>query len=789
MRTARFFIHRAALLLLVMITTATARAIDGITYIDENGETKTVASEDYKILEGNLCGGAKLPAGTYIVYSNITYTSTVTLDGDVTLILADGATMTVVTSDNLISRVGIDGGATLKIYGQTNGTGALNVYSTANAIQASDIDIYGGNITANTSGYGAYAINSGNSGITINCKSVTATATGDESTGIFGYGNVDINSGNVTAMGGAFGINAKNGFGIINLGWTNATDRITANSYEGIIEIATDGGKKLYDGNSTFLSGTVSASAIDGKTLQPALSTPYIDADGSTHAATDAIVLSPDQTTLGAHTYVATGTLNYTSGITLSGNVTLILCDGATMSVGTNENRINGDGINCGGTLAIYGQTNGTGALSIYTRDTYASSAIRANNLTINGGNITAYISSLDSYAIYAKDALTINRGTVKATATGRNSKGIYVDEGSVTISGGNVKATGDCYGIWAKNSVTISRGNVKATYSASSSSGDTDGIYTEGAITLGWTDYTDRIFASSYNSEDDDISINGFLTDGNGNTYGGTVDQPDALAGKTLQPCLALANNADNSGLILYNNGTTIAVALLDRVLYKDGNWNTLCLPFAVSTTSGPLSGDGVTAMTLNTSTSNLSGSTLTLNFTAAETIPAGTPFIIKWENTGEDIENPTFTGVTISGSATTEVSFTGGKFIGTYSPIVWKTEDKSILFLGTSTDDNGTPDDDSDDKIVSTLFYPNAAMTINSCRAYFSLSLTSAVKEFRLNFGEDDSADGIENVQCSMFNVQCNDAWYDLSGRRLGGKPKASGIYINNGRKVVNK
>ena len=43
-----------------------------------------------------------------------------------------------------------------------------------------------------------------------------------------------------------------------------------------------------------------------------------------------------------------------------------------------------------------------------------------------------------------------------------------------------------------------------------------------------------------------------------------------------------------------------------------------------------GTLSGDNVQAMTLNTTTSNLTGSTLTLNFTAATTIPAGTPFII---------------------------------------------------------------------------------------------------------------------------------------------------------------
>jgi hypothetical protein len=31
--------------------------------------------------------------------------------------------------------------------------------------------------------------------------------------------------------------------------------------------------------------------------------------------------------------------------------------------------------------------------------------------------------------------------------------------------------------------------------------------------------------------------------------------------------------------------------------------------------------------------------------------------------------------------------------------------------------------------------------------------------------------------------------DGWYDMSGRKLEGKPTASGIYINNGKKIVIK
>ena len=44
-----------------------------------------------------------------------------------------------------------------------------------------------------------------------------------------------------------------------------------------------------------------------------------------------------------------------------------------------------------------------------------------------------------------------------------------------------------------------------------------------------------------------------------------------------------------------------------------------------------------------------------------------------------------------------------------------------------------------------------------------------------------------GIKNVQCSMFNVQCDGAWYDLSGRRINGKVLLPGIYIHNGKKII--
>ena len=143
-----------------------------------------------------------------------------------------------------------------------------------------------------------------------------------------------------------------------------------------------------------------------------------------------------------------------------------------------------------------------------------------------------------------------------------------------------------------------------------------------------------------------------------------------------------------------------------------------------------------------------------------------------------GTIIKNPLFMGVTVNATAPTEVKSTDGTvtFTGNYDRVDIAGEDKSILYLG---GDN-------------TLYYPSAAMSLNAFRAYFQLDDASAatLKRTVINFGEGfgDDATGViamDDGQCTMDDVA--GAWYDLSGRRLPGKPTKKGIYIVNGRKVA--
>lgn len=99
-----------------------------------------------------------------------------------------------------------------------------------------------------------------------------------------------------------------------------------------------------------------------------------------------------------------------------------------------------------------------------------------------------------------------------------------------------------------------------------------------------------------------------------------------------TLVKEVELVDNTDNTTVIDDNDGLTSTVTLSGRTLYCDGDWNTLCLPFAVSNFTGtPLEGATVKEL-LPTSNLDNTGK-LTLNFSDDLTaIEAGKPYIVKW-------------------------------------------------------------------------------------------------------------------------------------------------------------
>lgn len=233
--------------------------------------------------------------------------------------------------------------------------------------------------------------------------------------------------------------------------------------------------------------------------------------------------------------------------------------------------------------------------------------------------------------------------------------------------------------------------------------------------------------------------------------------------------------------------NGKTCSVQLTQRTLWKDGKWNTLCLPFNLTISGSALDATGVEARKLSTATIN--GTTLTLTFSdAVSTLEAGVPYIIKWTAAEANIVNPIFRNVT---NSETLHDYDNGaeddlrvRFRGTYTEQSFYTENKSILFVG----DNNTlfyPKPTKED--LENGIYPN----IKPFRAYFMIGDDAAtareLTDFNFEFGEGNEVSGITNTNFTNLTNEAG-AWYDMQGRKVS-KPTKAGVYIQNGKKVVIK
>ena len=541
---------------------------------------------------------------------------------------------------------------------------------------------------------------------------------------------------------------------VLYAGWRDAVSLTLANTpptgYSlGAYTTSPNGATLTRDGDNYTLT-MPDADVTIGATFMELVSVSYIDTDGKEQTVDAFLLQGGGATMLPAGWYVVNSNVTYTGNVTLDGDVNIILADGMTMTVNTNdEYGIKGTS----NALTIYGQTLGTGALNT-NRTIYC-------DFTMTGGTVNA---TSNPYAILGN--VTVSGGTLNAT-------GQYAIYGNVTVSGGTVTST----------DIALTRSNWPSYYNTFAIYGNL-ALSGPATVTLNGYVYGDVTIADGLTFTDGTDSYSGTL---------GYEKQP-AIQGKTLRlAALQLADAADNTDIIANCNGATgLRVTLSGRTLYKDGNWNTLCLPFDVTVGSDVMA--DATAMTLRTSDSgfNSESGELTLNFdavTSGSTIAAGTPFIAKW--TGSNVTAPVFSGVSVSSTTAGSVTSTDGyvTFVGTYKPEPIFADPAINLYLGSG----------------NKLYWPSSAKDINSFRAYFQLNngLTAGepaptgdgsgaglVRAFNLNFGDDGETTGIVDIEHGTLNIEHSaGSWYSLDGRKLDGKPTKKGLYINNGRKVVIK
>ena len=253
---------------------------------------------------------------------------------------------------------------------------------------------------------------------------------------------------------------------------------------------------------------------------------------------------------------------------------------------------------------------------------------------------------------------------------------------------------------------------------------------------------------------------------------------------------CVFFFEELSNKHTLANYNGQKVNASFPDRVLYKDGDWNTICLPFDVTVAGSPLDGDGVTVKTLKGA--SLENGTLALTFTeGSETeLKAGVPYLIKWEKPdpyvafnyehpelASDLYAPTFKNVTLDIILKPVVVTDLIAFDGTYTSWEYKQDSPSVLLMGAENN----------------LYYPQYYSYLNCFRAYFQLlggikaidpGLGGSIKSMVIDFGEEET--DIETVDSGQLT---DDSWYTLSGVKLNGKPATKGVYLFNGKKIVIK
>ena len=234
-----------------------------------------------------------------------------------------------------------------------------------------------------------------------------------------------------------------------------------------------------------------------------------------------------------------------------------------------------------------------------------------------------------------------------------------------------------------------------------------------------------------------------------------------------------------NDTKLVEYNKHFIWHVKLNGRTLYKDGYWNTLCLPFSISDINlYPCLADA-DVRTLESSSFNNDTKTLTMNFSKAPltSIQAGRPYIVRWTTTGDKITSPEFPFVTIDyewNDAETEYV----NFSGCFDPITLSADMRNVLYLGAN----------------NLLYYADKEeVTIGAFRGVFVLDYDMAesgyhVRKTVMNFGSDESVT-TAIAQPVASAPYADDHWYTLDGRTLSGKPTQKGLYIHKGAKVAIK
>ena len=377
------------LILTILAPTSKAWAVY-VKYINKDG----VEKNDLNATQLNGSNSATALSGVYFVNSNTTanYLDKITLNGDVTIILCDGATLNIGTNQNPLSGPCIDGGNnSLTIYGQTNQTGTINIYcsSSSHISLGGSYNQYGGNVNLNGT-YDGY-------GITLSGNSKTHTLT---------RGSLTINNG--TGASAAINLSGNNSHINISGGTLTTTNphvvtAITISKSTSSINMS--GGVLTVTGSNSGIQGSVTMSGgVLTATSESCGILGNVDMSGGvlTTTGTTSCGISGNVTSMSGGVLTAEGNQGIAGNVTMSG--------GFLTATGTNKK-------------GIEGSVNFTGG------NFKATTSNSDNYLGISGTATLSWSSCYDSF--------TANKCTV-SIADGKQ----FLD-GGTSVSGNNIAIDG----------------------------------------------------------------------------------------------------------------------------------------------------------------------------------------------------------------------------------------------------------------------------------------------------------------------------------------------------------
>ena len=238
-------------------------------------------------------------------------------------------------------------------------------------------------------------------------------------------------------------------------------------------------GTEVFESLFHFFNGMVNLLAENGVS--------YLDKNGDEQTAENVTVVESSTTAWSDGWYVVNGAVTIGNRATVSGDVRLILEDGAVLTIEKGIQVQDDDRDPSNGSanqLTIYAQSDGENMGTLTANGNNGSAGIgggdsgSGGNITINGGNVTAtggqYAAGIGGGNGGSGGTVTIHGGNVTASSgdSGAGIGGGYSGSGgTITINGGRVKANGGDSGAGigggrrgSGGEITIHGGSVTAT-------------------------------------------------------------------------------------------------------------------------------------------------------------------------------------------------------------------------------------------------------------------------------------------------------------------------------------